>query len=115
MNSNYRVLFWVSGNGEKPVAKWMKKLSKEDQRYLGDLLRDLAIDGPYSRPKVFKHLDGDLWEIRDLRTGAGYRIYFGFDGFNIVCLVVNAGDKRSQDRDIELAKRRLSNEVLSHD
>ncbi|WP_414699035.1 type II toxin-antitoxin system RelE/ParE family toxin [Oligoflexus sp.] len=102
----FEVWFWVNENGEKPVARWLKSLEPADKRYLTDLLNDLAYDGPRSRPKVFKHLDGKLWEIRDLRTGAGYRIYFGFDGKSI-CLVVNSGDKSSQNRDIELAKQRL--------
>ncbi len=112
MSSNYRVLFWANRSGDKPVANWLKDLKKEDRIYLGDLLRDLAIDGPFSRPKVFKHLEGDLWEIKDKRSpGPGFRIYFGFNGSEIVCLVVNAGSKKSQDRDIELAKKRLKNEV----
>ncbi|WP_397601944.1 type II toxin-antitoxin system RelE/ParE family toxin [Silvanigrella sp.] len=110
--SNFRVLFWANSNGEKPVAKWMKALKKEDQIYLADIFRDLANDGPLSRPKVFKHLEGDLWEIKDKRSpGPGFRIYFGFNGSDIICLVVHAGSKKSQDRDIELAKKRLKSEV----
>lgn len=104
----FRVLFWASTNGEKPVAEWMKGLETRDRVYVGDLLRDLALDGPLARPKAFKHLDGSLWEIRDLRSpGPGFRVYFGFDG-DVICLVVSAGDKSSQRRDIELAKKRLS-------
>jgi hypothetical protein len=104
--TRYRVLFWINENGGKPVADWMKALSMDDRKYLGGLLRDLAFDGPVARPKVFKHLEGILWEIRDLRKGAGYRIYFGFDG-ETVCVVVHSGDKGSQRRDIELAKLRV--------
>ncbi len=84
----------------------MKTLSTEDRKYLGGLLRDLAYDGPLSRPKFFKHLNEQLWEIRDLRKGAGFRIYFGFDG-KTICIVVHAGEKSSQARDIKLAKVRL--------
>ncbi len=105
--TNFRVLFWVSETCEKPVAEWMKGLETRDRIYLGDLLRDLAIDGPLARPKVFKHLVGALWECRDLRSpGPGFRVYFGFDG-RVICVVVAAGDKSSQRRDIELAKKRL--------
>ncbi len=105
--TNFRVLFWGSESGDKPVADWMKSLETRDRIYVGDLLRDLAFDGPLSRPKVFKHLLGSLWECRDLRRpGPGFRIYFGFDGF-VICVVVAAGNKNSQKRDIELAKKRL--------
>jgi putative addiction module killer protein len=100
-------LFWVNPNGEKPVAEWLKSLPSKDKVYLAGLFRDLANDGPASRPKVFKHLDGALWEVRDLRSPSpGFRVYFGFDG-NITVVVVAAGTKDSQSRDIELARERL--------
>jgi putative addiction module killer protein len=102
-----RVVFWVGPNGEKPVAQWLKSLPERDRLHIGGLFRDLAFDGPSSRPKVFKHLEGSLWEIKDRRhPGPGLRIYFGYDGVQIV-VVVCAGDKSTQDRDIELAKKRL--------
>ncbi|MBX9704382.1 MAG: type II toxin-antitoxin system RelE/ParE family toxin [Silvanigrellaceae bacterium] len=85
----------------------MTELPSKDREYLGNLLRELALDGPHYRPKVFKHLSGELWEVRDLRSpGPGYRIYFGFDG-KYVCLVASSGDKSSQQRDIKLARERL--------
>ncbi len=109
METMYRVKFWTNQAGVKPVAKWLKSLKNEDDReYLGDLLRELACDGPFYHPRVFKHLEKSLWEIKDLRSpGPGFRIYFGFDG-KYICLVVAAGDKKSQKRDIELAKSRLN-------
>jgi putative addiction module killer protein len=107
VKSLYSVLFWKSSNGHKPVADWLKSLSTKDKVYLAGLFQDLAKDGPSSRPKVFKHLDGCLWEIRDLRSpGPGFRVYFGFDGSTFV-VVVASGTKDSQSRDIELAKERL--------
>ena len=104
--ARFEVLFWETEDGDKPVADWLKTLSLEDRVYLGDIFYDLAMDGPSSRPKVFKHLEGPLWEIRDLRKGAGYRVYFGFDG-EIICIVVNAGSKRTQSQDTKLAKKRV--------
>jgi putative addiction module killer protein len=104
----YQVLFWQNPNGDKPVAKWLKSLSKADQLHLGTLFKDLAIDGPLLHPKTFKHLEGDLWEMRDLRSpGPGYRVYFGWQRNRAVCLVAHGGDKGTQKRDIELAKQRL--------
>ena len=107
METRYRIKFWTNQAGVKPVAKWMKSLNEQDREHLGDLLRELACDGPFYRPKVFKHLEKSLWEVRDLRSpGPGFRIYFGFDG-KYICLVVSSGDKGSQKRDIEMAKSRL--------
>ena len=107
VKSHYSVLFWVSTSGQKPVAEWLKAISPRDKLYLAGLFRDLANDGPNARPKVFKHLDDNLWEIRDLRSpGPGFRVYFGFNGITIV-VVVAAGNKRSQQKDIAMAKVRL--------
>ena len=107
VKSNFAVLFWITANGHKPVAEWLKKLPAKDRIYFAGLFRDLANDGPTCRPKVFKHLEGALWEIRDLRRpGPGFRVYFGFDGRSIV-IVVAAGSKDSQDKDISLAMQRL--------
>ena len=76
--ARFKIVFWHTDKGEKPVATWLNSLIEKDQDYLGDIFFDLAKDGPYSRPKVFKHLDGLLWEIKDMRSpGSGYRIYFG--------------------------------------
>ena len=107
VKSNYSLFFWVNESGQKPVAEWMKELPSKDKVYFAGLFRDLATDGPTSRPKAFKHLEGALWEVRDLRRpGPGYRVYFVFDGHSIV-VVVAAGNKDSQERDINLAKQRL--------
>jgi putative addiction module killer protein len=53
--------------------------------------------------------------ISELRMffGAGYRVYFGEHGNNIVILLCG-GDKSSQDKDIQLAKAYWQ-EYLSHD
>ena len=105
--TQFKVVFWQTEDGDKPVAKWINSLEERDKDYLGDLFFDLATDGPHTRPKVFKHLEGFLWEIKDKRSpGPGYRIYFGFDG-NVICIILHAGDKSSQERDIKLTNKRL--------
>jgi putative addiction module killer protein len=112
VKSYFSVFFWSNANGHKPVAEWLKSLPAKDRTYFAGLFQDLANDGPSSRPKVFKHLDGELWEIRDLRSpGPGFRIYFGFDGHTIV-VVAAAGTKDSQTRDIALARDRLKESFL---
>jgi putative addiction module killer protein len=107
VKSLFSVLFWVNESGHKPVADWMRVLPLKDRLYLAGLFRDLANDGPESRPKVFKHLEGSLWEIRDMRSpGPGFRVYSGFDG-NTIVVVVAGGTKDSQQRDIVTARERL--------
>ena len=43
-----------------------------------------------------------VWELR-IDTGAGYRVYYGFSGKQVVLLLCG-GDKRTQTADIKRAK-----------
>ena len=55
-----------------------------------------------------KALGGELMELR-IAFGPGYRIYFTFDGEDLVILLCG-GDKGSQGRDIAAARRMLIEE-----
>lgn len=50
----------------------------------------------------FKPVDDGVYELR-FDVGPGYRVYFGFDGDNLILLLA-AGSKRGQARDIKKAK-----------
>ena len=49
-----------------------------------------------------KEVGGGVWEAR-LDFGPGYRLYFGRSGRDVVLLLLG-GDKRSQNKDIKLAR-----------
>ena len=53
----------------------------------------------------YKQLDTNLYELR-FTLGKGYRIYYTIQN-NILVLLLNAGDKSKQSKDIELAKAYL--------
>lgn len=50
----------------------------------------------------YKQLAPDLYELR-LAFGSGYRIYYTIEN-NVIILLLNGGDKKSQTRDINRAK-----------
>jgi len=54
----------------------------------------------------YKSLGAGLFELR-LTTGAGYRVYYGYDGDEIV-LLLSGGDKSTQSKDIDKARAFLS-------
>jgi putative addiction module killer protein len=70
--------------------------------FLRELKRDLKL--PHCR-----FLGDGLYELRDTSTGPGYRIYYTWIG-DIVVVLLAAGDKSSQERDIATARRRLKDE-----
>ena len=55
----------------------------------------------------YKQIDANLYERR-FTIGKGYRIYYTIQGETLV-LLLNAGDKSKQAKDIELAKIYLTN------
>ena len=91
---------FVTGDGKEPFNEWLSSL------------RDVK-----ARAKIRVRLDrvslGNLGDchgvgegVQELRVdyGPGYRVYFGQDGAMIVLLLCG-GDKSTQTKDIETAKR----------
>ena len=100
---------WVSRRGEKPVKEWMAALDASGRErvdklfiFLRELKRDLKL--PHCRS-----LGDGLYELRDTSTGPGYRVYYTWIG-DVVVVLLAAGDKSSQERDIETARRRMKDE-----
>jgi putative addiction module killer protein len=82
--------------------KWFKKLKKKDKwafKYLWTCLLDLQSEG--RRYPRGKSLGEGLFEIK---TPKKYRVYYRFEG-EFIILIVSAGDKDTQSRDIRKAKK----------
>jgi putative addiction module killer protein len=79
---------WLDDLGDKPaVARVLARLARVRQGNLGDC----------------KPVGEGVSELR-VDFGPGYRVYFGQKGRTLVVLLCG-GDKRTQDRDIRLAKQ----------
>ncbi|MEI6791556.1 MAG: type II toxin-antitoxin system RelE/ParE family toxin [Myxococcaceae bacterium] len=87
-------------DGEKPFAKWFKKL-KNVQAKAAILTRITKIStvGSFG---TYEYLTGGVFELK-FDIGPGYRVYFGLDN-DVFVLIILGGDKSSQDRDIKKAK-----------
>lgn len=94
---------YVTEEGREPFSEWLASL------------RDIK-----ARAKIRVRLDrvslGNLGDchgvgegVQELRIdyGPGYRVYFGLEGQTIVLLLCG-GDKSTQTKDIETAKRYLN-------
>ena len=88
-------------NNKEPIKEWINSLDKSIQARI------------YARlARVQEENYGDyknLGEISELRFdfGSGYRIYFA-EIDDVIVLLINAGDKKSQKKDIEKAKEYLN-------
>ena len=90
-------------SGKEPFTEWLDSIrDKATQRRIEKRM-DRVEDGNMGD---YRHLGTNLYELR-LDFGPGYRIYFT-ESDSTTILILCAGDKSSQTRDIERAKRYLS-------
>lgn len=101
------IRFYQHINNKIPVVEWLKSLDKPFRIRIQDRLTRIEQDGNFGD---FKKLDNDISELR-FNFGSGYRIYYT-EIDNIVVLLLNAGDKKVQSKDILKAKEYL--EIWRH-
>lgn len=94
----YKIEFYQLANGKEPVKEWLLSLDKA-----------LRVKVIKRLERVYENNFGDykqivngLFELR-FSFGKGYRIYYTIQN-NVIVLLLNAGDKSKQSRDIEIAK-----------
>ncbi|MCY4571121.1 MAG: type II toxin-antitoxin system RelE/ParE family toxin [Candidatus Poribacteria bacterium] len=94
-----QVEFYRASNGQEPFSEWL--VSIQDQSVQDRILARLERleSGNFGD---YRSVGGGVFELR-FQFGSGYRIYFSEVG-NRIILLLCAGDKSSQTRDIERAK-----------
>ena len=90
---------YQTADGRSPFAEWLAGL--RDRRALQAILARIVRMQAGNRGD-WKALGAGLFELR-IDTGPGYRVYCGQDDAALVLLLC-AGDKRTQSKDIEHAR-----------
>jgi phage-related protein len=100
-------VFYRSDSGREPVREWLKSLSPEDRRIIGEDVKDVEFAWPIGMPLVRSLGDG-LWEIRsDLTDGKIARILFAVAHNQMV--LIHGFMKKTQKtpkQDLDLALKR---------
>jgi putative addiction module killer protein len=96
-----KIVIYSTKTGKEPYSDWEDELDKKTKAIVKNRLDRISL-GNFGKIKAIKG-SKDIWEII-LDIGPGYRIYYGKKGTTIILLLV-AGEKKSQERDIEKAKR----------
>jgi putative addiction module killer protein len=94
------VVAFRAREGQVPFEEWLDDL--DDKRAVARILARLARVRQGNLVDC-KPVGEGVSELR-VACGPGYRVYFGQKGRTLVVLLCG-GDKRSQDRDIRLAKQ----------
>ena len=92
------IKFYKLPNGKEPVKDWLLGLDKSLRVKVIRRIERIYDDNFGD----FKQIESNLYELR-FTLGKGYRIYYTIQN-DVLVLLLNAGDKSKQSKDIELAK-----------
>jgi phage-related protein len=101
------VAFYELPSGREPVREWLKALSDEDRKIIGEDIKFIEFGWPVGMP-LCRALGGGLWELRSqLTQGRISRVLFCVHGGRMVLL--HAFIKKTQktpEADLNLASKR---------
>ena len=96
----WKISYLASTGKKNSVEKWLDELTTDQLKSVAKELRLLELCGNDLKMPHSRAMSKGLFELRERRYG--YRIYYGFDRGEIIILLT-AGDKTTQKRDIEMA------------
>jgi len=78
--------FYRLPSGREPVRDWLKALSDEDRKIIGEDIKDVEFSWPIGMP-LCRPLGRGLWEVRsDITDGRIARVLFSVEGGRMVLL-----------------------------
>lgn len=102
-----RVKFYKTPSGNEPVKEWLKSLSRETKKTVGEDIRAVQIVWPQGMPLV-RHMEGKIWELRSNVKNGIARIFFTIKNEYIVLLHGFAKKtQRTPQQEFEIARKRL--------
>ena len=100
----WKIEYWCNNKGESAVEKWLDSLTDDQFKSVAMEMKLLALCGNLLKLPHSRTLKKGLFELRERQYG--FRIYYTFLGDKII-LMLAAGNKKTQDRDIDVARQRL--------
>ncbi len=96
-----------NGNGNEPVREWLKSLSPDIRKIIGEDIKSVQFGWPLGMPLVRK-LAPNLWEIRSSIREGIVRVLFTIVDNKMVLLhgFIKKSQKTPQN-DLDIARRRL--------
>ncbi|MDQ6618118.1 MAG: type II toxin-antitoxin system RelE/ParE family toxin [Pseudomonadota bacterium] len=100
-------LFFRTTNGNEPVRDWLKGLTKEQRKAIGEDIAYVQFKWPIGKPRV-DHLRGSIWEVRSSLGNRIARTLFAVESGQMILLHgFIKKTQRTPNDDIQLAERRL--------
>ncbi len=102
------VVFFRLDSGREPVRDWLKGLSRDNRKSIGEDIKTLQFGWPVGMPLARK-IANNIWELRSHISSGIARTFFTVYDRNIVLLhgfVKKA--KKTPAKELTVAKRRLT-------
>jgi putative addiction module killer protein len=100
----WEIIYWSTDQDKSTIEEWFDSLTKEQFKSIAKEMKLLELSGNLLKLPHSRSLKKGLFELRERKYG--FRIYYAFL-HNKVIILLHAGDKKSQDRDIDIARGRL--------
>lgn len=102
----HAVFYRTAAAGNEPVRDWLKSLSGEDRKLIGEDIKAVEWKWPQGLPLVRK-MEADLWEIRTVLPQRKSRVLFKVWGSFLVLLYgFIKKDQKTPKEDHDLARKR---------
>jgi len=103
--SKWTIEYWCNDKGESTVEEWFDSLTDEQFKSVAKEMKLLELCGNLLKLPHSRSLKQKLFELRERKYS--FRIYYAFLP-NKIILMLHAGNKKTQDKDIEIARVRLA-------
>ncbi len=107
--NSLQIKFYITESGNEPVRDFLKGLSKDEKKTIGEDLKTVQLGWPLGMPLVRK-MEPNLWEVRITLKDKIVRVFFTMHRDVIVllhCFIKKSNKTPSSD--IKLAKKRMLN------
>jgi phage-related protein len=112
--SSLGVFFYQTNAGNEPARDWLRGLTAEERRVLGEDLKVVQLRWPLGMPLVRK-MDKGLWEIRSTIPHGIARLFFTVWDERIIILhrfIKKSG--KTPDNELMTAKHRLTDFIRNN-
>ena len=101
------VKFYRASNRKEPVRVWLKSLTGEQKKIIGEDIKTVEFGWPIGMPLV-RYMEAKLWEIRSNFSDGIARIFFTV--YEQQLILLHGFIKKTQktpEKELEIARRRL--------
>lgn len=101
------VRFFRSSAGHEPVREWLKSLTREDRRRIGEDIKTAQFGWPIGMPLIRK-LEKNLWEVRTSLQDGTSRVIFTVSGNRMILLHgFTKKFQKTPENELTTARKRL--------